>query len=139
MDPILLETRKNQLMREIIGKLELDYDDEKEMMSDLLIEISLVKSNQMKIENYYSVNFGDETFRSIYSEYNKRLRKAKLIDFDDMLILCHQLFLKRKDYLAAWQSKFKYILVDEFQDINKVQYQVIQMLAAPENNLLLWR
>ena len=134
---IIRNEDKNQLMREIIGKLELDYDDEKEMMSDLLIEISLVKSNQMKIENYYSVNFGDETFRSIYSEYNKRLRKAKLIDFDDMLILCHQLFLKRKDYLAAWQSKFKYILVDEFQDINKVQYQVIQMLAAPENNLFI--
>lgn len=54
-----------------------------------------------------------------------------------MLVMCHELFTERKDILAAWQKKFKYILVDEFQDINLLQYQVVRMLALPENNLFI--
>ncbi len=134
---IVREADKKQLMRELIRKSELEYDDENEFISDLFTEISLVKGNQIELDNYYSVNCGDDTFRSIYKEYNQRLRKARLIDFDDMLVLCHQLFTKREDYLKAWQSKYQYILVDEFQDINKIQYEIIQMLAAPQNNLFI--
>ena len=52
-----------------------------------------------------------------------------------MLLLCRDLFIKRPDILKKWQEKFRYILIDEFQDINQVQYDVIRMLAAPENNL----
>ena len=55
-----------------------------------------------------------------------------------MLVLSHQLLSQRKDILKLWQDKFQYILIDEFQDINMVQYEVIRMLAAPRNNLLLW-
>ena len=52
-----------------------------------------------------------------------------------MLVLCKDLFVSHPDVLKQWQTKFKYILVDEFQDINRVQYDVIRMLALPENNL----
>ena len=65
------------------------------------------------------------------------LKTTGKIDFDDMLVMCHELFTERKDILAAWQKKFKYILVDEFQDINLLQYQVVRMLALPENNLFI--
>ena len=54
-----------------------------------------------------------------------------------MLVLTYELFQKRPDILKMWQSKYKYILIDEFQDINKVQYDVIRMLAEPENNLFI--
>ena len=54
-----------------------------------------------------------------------------------MLVLTYELFQKRPDILKAWQAKYKYILIDEFQDINKVQYDVIRMLAEPENNLFI--
>ena len=52
-----------------------------------------------------------------------------------MLVLCYELFSSRPDVLAGWQKKFRYILIDEFQDINRIQYDVIRMLALPENNL----
>ena len=65
------------------------------------------------------------------------LKQTGKIDFDDMLVMCHELFTERKDILAAWQKKFKYILVDEFQDINLLQYQVVRMLALPENNFFI--
>ena len=52
-----------------------------------------------------------------------------------MLVLCYELFRSRPDVLAQWQKKFRYVLIDEFQDINRIQYDVIRMLAQPENNL----
>ena len=76
-------------------------------------------------------------FRKIYLEYEDARKKWKKIDFDDMLVLTYELFEKRPDVLKLWQEKFKYILIDEFQDINQVQYDVIRMLALPENNLFI--
>ena len=59
------------------------------------------------------------------------------LDFDDMILCCYELFSQRSDILKAWQKKFVYILVDEFQDINSLQYKILQMLAAPANNLFI--
>ena len=74
-------------------------------------------------------------FRQIYREYEEQRKRRRKIDFDDMLVLCFQLFLSRPDVLRGWQKKFRYILIDEFQDINQIQYDVIRMLALPERNL----
>ena len=74
-------------------------------------------------------------FRQIFQGYRKVLNERRKLDFDDMLLSCYELLRKRKDILAAWQKKFRYILVDEFQDINHLQYDIVKMLAAPENNL----
>ncbi len=132
---IAREEVRYQYMKEIIHHIGLEFEDEKEFISDLCSEISLVKGNRMSIENYYSLHCADEVFRDVYREYNHKLKKAKLIDFDDMLLHCYQLLAKRPDILGIWQKKFRYILIDEFQDINMVQYEIIRMLALPENNL----
>lgn len=134
---IVREDVKFQYMKDIIHRLELEYEDEKEFISDLFSEISLVKGSRIDLANYYSISCSDEVFRSIYTEYEKRLRRANLIDFDDMLVLCHQLLTQRSDILALWQNKFRYILIDEFQDINLVQYEIVKLLALPQNNLFI--
>lgn len=112
-------------------------DDEKEFFEGLVQEISMVKNDRIPIEHYYSANCPDETFRSIYKDYVAKCRSLRLLDFDDMLLYCYDLLAKRKDILLAWQKKFQYILIDEFQDINKIQYDIIKMLAVPENNLFI--
>lgn len=134
---IVREDTRFQYMKEIIQHLDMEYEDEKEFISDLCSEISLVKGNRIELSNYYSIHCADEVFRSIYTEYNRKLRKSNFIDFDDMLLLCYQLLSERKDILALWQDKFRYILIDEFQDINMVQYDIIRMLALPQNNLFI--
>ena len=65
------------------------------------------------------------------------LRAANKIDFDDMLLLCYELLTQRPDILAMWQRFYEYILIDEFQDINRVQYDIIRLLALPQNNLFI--
>lgn len=132
---IIREEQKYNQMKAIITKHRLEYEDEAEFITSILGEISMVKNTGVAIANYYSTNCAEAMFRRIYNEYHEYLYQNKLIDFDDMLVYTYELFTERKDILAAWQRKFQYILIDEFQDINKIQYDIIKMLAMPENNL----
>jgi len=134
---IIREEQKNLIFREIMEHLDVEIGDEKEFISGIASEISLVKGERMDLEHYYSINCSEEIFKKIYQAYESRLRSSNLIDFDDMLTLCYELLVKREDILAVWQKKFQYILIDEFQDINKVQYDIIRLLALPENNLFI--
>lgn len=112
-------------------------EDEAEFISSIINEISYVKGERLDLKYYYSQNCPEEWFKKLYDGYDEMLKRTGKIDFDDMLVMCHELFTERKDILAAWQKKFRYILVDEFQDINLLQYQVVRMLALPENNLFI--
>lgn len=132
---IIREEQKYQFMREIIGKQRLEYEDETEFIAAVIGEIGMVKNEGVSIANYYSKNCAEQVFRRIYQEYHEYLYRNKLIDFDDMLVYTYELFAERKDLLAAWQNKYRYILIDEFQDINKIQFDVIKMLAEERRNL----
>lgn len=136
-DNIIKEEQRFALMREIITRMHLEYEDENEFIGDILGEIGLVKNSGIPLEHYYSKNCGKEIFEQIYQSYEGQMRQKRLIDFDDMLVYCYELFTQRKDILAAWQKKFQYILIDEFQDINKIQFDIVKMLAEPENNLFI--
>lgn len=76
-----------------------------------------------------------EEFTKIYERYESSVRSQGLIDFDDMLIMCRGLFVEHEGILRKWQSRYRYILVDEFQDINNVQYDVLRLLAGDEKNV----
>lgn len=132
---ILSEEEKYQIVRQIVSRKDIEIFDEEDFLQEVVMEIGLVKNNRQNIEEYEAKRCSTSTFREIYHEYETLRKQIRKIDFDDMLVLCYQLFVQRPDVLKMWQGKFKYILVDEFQDINQVQYDVIKMLAAPENNL----
>lgn len=132
---ILPEDEKYRILREIIGKQELEIFDEEDFLQGIAMEIGRIKNNGLNIEEYEAKQCSKEAFRMIYHEYETFRKNSKKIDFDDMLVLCYDLFKNRPDVLNMWQKKFRFILVDEFQDINQVQYDVIKMLAAPEDNL----
>lgn len=134
---IVTDHRRLDIFKEIVDELQLELDDETDFISGVAAEVSLVKGENINTAYYYSSNCGEDIFRSIYDMYNKKLRAMKQIDFDDMLIYTLELFQKRSDILKAWQNKFQYILIDEFQDINRIQYEIIRMLAAPRNNLFI--
>lgn len=132
---IIREEQKFQFLREIMNRMELEYEDEQEFMSTVLSEISLVKNEGIDLEHYYAKNCGVDIFRRVYREYEKKMQRAGLLDFDDMLVYTYELFRERKDILALWQRQYSYILVDEFQDINRLQFEIVKMMALPQNNL----
>ena len=128
---------KRQYFKKFLDESEMEVEDEAEFISSIINEISYVKGERLDLKYYYSQNCPEEWFKKLYDGYDEMLKTTGKIDFDDMLVMCHELFTERKDILASWQKKFKYILVDEFQDINLLQYQVVRMLALPENNLFI--
>ncbi len=132
---ILSEEEKYQLVRRIVSRQEAEIFDEEDFLQEVVTEIGVVKNNRLDISQYEAKKCSSEMFRNIYCEYEALRKKARKIDFDDMLVLCYDLFVSRPDVLKMWQQKFRYILIDEFQDINQVQYDVIKMLAEPERNL----
>lgn len=126
---------QHEFVKDQIHRLELEYDDEKEAVDGVLSEISRVKGEAVNIDEYESRCIPPQSFRIIYMAYDDMLVRKHLIDFDDMIVQCRELLMQREDYRWAWQNKYKYILIDEFQDINKAQFDVVRILADEYRNL----
>jgi len=138
---IIKESEKQEYIQEIIEKDRHrnqsynNFENELEDTALLLNEISKVKNMGIPIEKYTSPYMEPELFREIYVVYRKYCQKNRKIDFDDMVLSCYELLRQDTKVRKFWQEKYQYILIDEFQDINYMQYRTIQMLAYPGNNL----
>ena len=134
---VLGEEEKYKILKDIVKKFSLEYDDEENFISDVIGEISKIKGEMIDVKNYYSTSCSEEVFRKIYNEYKQNLNRHNKIDFDDMLVYCYELLKERPDICKKWQDKYTHILVDEFQDINRIQYEILKLLAMPRNNLFI--
>ena len=134
---ILSEEEKFEILREMTALYGQEMEQEGDFLEEVAREISVVKGGGISLEHYYASCCSDEIFRGIFKGYRKTLKARRKLDFDDMILCCYELFRQRKDILRIWQKRFAYILVDEFQDINRLQYEIIRMLAAPEDNLFI--
>lgn len=129
------EEEKYRILREITAPMDIDIEDEADFLHDVAREISVVKNERIPLEHYYAAGVPEELFREIYRKYCRRMERSQLLDYDDLMVYTWELFCQRPDILEGWRKRFRYILVDEFQDINRLQYDIVKMLAAPENNL----
>lgn len=134
---IISPEQKRQFFKELLERYQMEPDDKNEMISELESEIGLVKGERMDLEYYYSKNCAADVFRKIFKDYNTMLRRKHLIDFEDMLVFTYELFVQREDILSMWQNQFEYVLIDEFQDINKVQYDIVKLLVKKHRNLFI--
>lgn len=86
---------------------------------------------------FAGLSMSHEDFCALYRQYEARRLRRRKLDFDDIVPECAALFEKRPEILRGWQKRFRYLLVDEFQDIAPAQYVLLQKLALPENNLFI--
>ena len=135
VNSIITRDLQYNFIRDKLISFELEYSDENETVNSILSQISKVKNECLNIDEYISTACPYETFRIIYKEYGRMLISRRLIDYDDMVVLCNELLTQRADYKAAWQDKYKYILIDEFQDINKMQFDTIKLIAGDSANI----
>ena len=110
-----------------------DFSDDDVL--DVLGEISYVKNDLIDYRDYESSTFESEVFQKIFELYEREKKKYNKIDFDDMLIKAFDLLKENAQVLSIVRQVFRYILIDEFQDINKVQFEVIRLIASPQNNI----
>lgn len=134
-DNIIRDDVRRDILKRLVMETDMEIQDENEFLNDLESEISRVKGERMDLENYYSPLCSNEVFRHIYHKYEDILAKKRFIDFDDMLVYCYELLEARPDIRKMWQDRFPYIMIDEFQDINRVQYDVIRLLGEKSHNV----
>jgi len=102
---------------------------------DILNNISKAKNNFINSSNFVCKNRFDEIVKTIFSEYEKTLKKENALDFDDLICLPVKIFEENKTILEKYQERWKYILVDEYQDTNHAQYKFIKLLANKYKNI----
>ena len=134
---ILSEEEKFSIIRDIIRGKQLEYEDEEELIVSIIQEMGMMKGDMIALDHFYSACLGEDIFKEVYREYEKKVTSMGKLDFDDMMVYCYELLRERPDILKSLQKRYTYILVDEFQDINKIQYEITKMLAAPDHNLFI--
>lgn len=117
---------------------ELKVDDKLFTDRAVLSEISNAKNEMLEPKAYsvkYANDFRKETIGKVYELYQKRLRENNAIDFDDIINYTIKILTENQDVLEYYTEKFKYVLVDEYQDTNKAQFMLISILASKYGNI----
>ena len=127
---LISEFDKIKILRKILNRLLPSQTFGISEYHEILNEISLKKNLELG-------EVSRERFHDIYEEYCELLKEARKIDFDDMILSCFEMFNQQEKILRKWQNYFSHLLVDEFQDINRLQYLVLKQIAAPRNNLFI--
>ena len=128
---------QKSLMKEVCKYLKIDTKELRER--EILSEISSAKNElttalQYREENE-GISFRYKRIADAYEEYQKRLHKNNALDFDDLLMLTVELFHSHDEVLASYQNRFRYIMVDEYQDTNNAQFELVRLLAGKHRNL----
>lgn len=124
------------VIKEIFKKLKIDPKNMKERA--VLSAISSAKNEMIGPERYRREagdNYGLKRIGDVYDEYQKQLKSNNALDFDDLLVLTVKLFQENEDVLEYYQDRFRYIMVDEYQDTNTVQFKFVSLLARKYRNL----
>lgn len=132
---ILSERQKTDYIREIIGRYGISSNDISELSQNINNDIGNIKGNMLNAQEYEPSCCKKEDFIKVYNAYNLELKKDGKMDFDDILRECYLLLCENHTMLEQWRELYKYILIDEFQDINRIQMNIIELLASPLNNI----
>ena len=134
---IITEKQKRELLKTVLSNPKYNGDKEEniknvaEKTEEYLQKISYYKNKGNKELKERE----PKQFQQVFQEYNQEMHQRHKLDFEDMGLLCLQLFQTGPEVLKKWQEKFQYILIDEFQDINMVQFRIVQLLTGKYQNL----
>ena len=134
---ILTEDERTRFIRDAAQKAGAENALDGDFVFALSNEIGRIKSgggDLTKIKTRSAITDKGK-FEEIYAEFERTLRAEKKLDFDDMMLLCLRLFKEHPEVLKFWQELYEYILIDEFQDICPLQYELIKLIALPHNNI----
>ena len=135
IDQLVNEGERRNVIKSYLAKLK--YALEEETVSSVINELSLLRNELIDRTHYHSKTIATDDFLKLdvlYEEYKKENGK---IDFDDMLTHTYNMLCLDSSVLSAWQKRYSYIMIDEFQDINRVQYESMKLLAHPKNNIFI--
>lgn len=135
VEQIFQEEERRSILRNSIEAEKWDIPDLEEYISQFFSQLSLMNSELEQPNRFTPVGMPVEEFRKLYRAYEGYKERHEKLDFDDMLTQCYQLLREDAAVREHWQRKYKFILVDEFQDVNQAQFACLQILAEKHQNL----
>ncbi len=135
LSDILSEKDKYILIKNIVKTLSLQHGEDDEFIKEIILELGLYYSNYLKREEFIPSTMSKLDFDRLVHYYENYKQDNKKIDFDDMLIKCYSLLKSNANMLEKLRKQYQYILIDEFQDINMIQFEIIKLLVSPLNNV----
>lgn len=135
VEQIFQEEERRSILRNSIEAEKWDIPDLEEYISQFFSQLSLMNSELEQPNRFMPVGMPVEEFRKLYRAYEGYKERYEKLDFDDMLTQCYQLLREDAAVREYWQRKYKFILVDEFQDVNQAQFACLQILAEKHQNL----
>lgn len=135
VEQIFQEEERRSILRNSIEAEKWDIPDLEEYISQFFSQLSLMNSELEQPNRFTPVGMPVEEFRKLYRAYEGYKERHEKLDFDDMLTQCYQLLREDVAVREYWQRKYKFILVDEFQDVNQAQFACLQILAEKHQNL----
>lgn len=131
---ILTISQKKKYLKTILLQMNYQGKLDIESLETILSNISYCKNHNNTVL-FGEIEKNIPQFGEIYEKYEKLIRQEHKLDFDDMMLLCHRLLQKRPDILEIYRKEIEYVLIDEYQDINPIQYQLVKKLIEPHRNL----
>ena len=135
VEQIFQEEERRNILRNSNEAEKWDIPDLEEYISQFFSQLSLMNSELEQPNRFTPVGMPVEEFRKLYRAYEGYKERHEKLDFDDMLTQCYQLLREDAAVREYWQRKYKFILVDEFQDVNQAQFACLQILAEKHQNL----
>lgn len=135
VEQIFQEEERRSILRNSIEAEKWDIPDLEEYISQFFSQLSLMNSELEQPNRFTPTGMPVEEFRKLYRAYERYKERHEKLDFDDMLTQCYQLLREDAAVREYWQRKYKFILVDEFQDVNQAQFACLQILAEKHQNL----
>ncbi|MBQ3615576.1 MAG: ATP-dependent helicase [Anaerotignum sp.] len=134
-DRVFQEEERRAVLRNMLEEAKWDIPDLEEYISVFLSQLSLMSSELESVNTFEPAGIPAVEFRKLFHTYERYKERHEKLDFDDMLTMCHHLLKTDAEARTAWQGKYRFILVDEFQDVNRAQFECLRMLAEEHRNL----
>lgn len=135
LEQVLSEDERRNTMQKLVTEARISVQDQEEYIQQFFSQYSLMKNQLQDVSDFMPEGLPKDEFVALTKKFDGWKRRNEKIDFDDMLTECYEVLSQDEKTRKMWQDCFDYILVDEFQDVNRAQYACLQMLAAPKNNL----
>ena len=133
---LIKEADQSALVRKLMKSTGIPFPTNQEVKG-MLTKITYCKNVMLKDKGIEDFDPEDKVFPGIYAAYQEYLNKHRQMDFDDQLVFAHRILRRHPDILGYFQNRYAYLCVDEAQDTSKIQHAILQLLAAPRNNIFM--
>lgn len=137
VEQLMRDDERFILLQKMMVDMEIEDEDPNEFIENFLKEMALMRNNLIQLKYYHPDGIAQDIYHKMVNEYEKYKQRHNKIDFDDMLTHCYYMLVENEDIRKYYQDLYQHILIDEFQDINRVQYEVIKMLSGENKQIFI--